>query len=114
MKHPLLTTPVIFLAPALASAADLKVSAINYDGGAWSPYFIGAGIGVLSWLTFYFSDKAIGASSFYATVAGAIGRLLVRKHTESLEYYKKNPPRLDWSVVFVACTMVGAFFAAWT
>ena len=45
-------------------------NATNYDGGAWSPYLVGAGIGVLSWLTFYFADKAIGASSFYATLAG--------------------------------------------
>ena len=37
---------------------------------AWSPYLVGAGIGVLSWLTFYFADKPIGASSFYATLAG--------------------------------------------
>ena len=41
---------------------------------SWSPYLVGAGIGILSWLTFYISDKPIGASSFYATVAGFIGK----------------------------------------
>jgi uncharacterized membrane protein YedE/YeeE len=106
---------IALTAPSLAFAAsDPALDPRNYDGGAWSPYVVGAGIGVLSWLTFYFSDKAIGASSFYATVAGALGKLVARRHTESLDYYKKNPPRFDWSVVFVSCTIIGAFIAAWT
>src|SRR5688572_6877216 len=39
--------------PSIATAADFGVNATAYDGGAWSPYIVGAGIGVLSWLTFY-------------------------------------------------------------
>src|SRR4051812_16683413 len=34
--------------PIIASAADFGVNATHYDGGAWSPYVVGAGIGVLS------------------------------------------------------------------
>ena len=104
---------LIFL-PTLANAADFGVDAKNYDGGAWSPYVVGTGIGVLSWLTFYFADKVIGASSFYATVAGFIGKLLAKKHTESLKYYQTNPPRVDWGFVFVICTILGGFLSAWT
>ena len=100
--------------PTIATAADFGVNATAYDGGAWSPYIVGAGIGVLSWLTFYFADKAIGASSFYATLAGFIGKLVARKHTESLKYYQTNPPRVDWAFVFVTCTVLGGFLAAWT
>lgn len=62
MRSALITVAV--LAPSLARAADFGVNATNYDGGAWSPYVVGAAIGVLSWLTFYFADKTIGASSF--------------------------------------------------
>ena len=96
-----LLTSLLLLLPALARAADFGVNATNYDGPAWSPYIVGAGIGVLSWLTFYFADKAIGASSFYATLAGFIGKLGARKHTEALKYYQSNPPRVDWGFVFV-------------
>jgi len=99
--------------PAFA-ASDPGLDPLSYDGGVWSHYIVGTGIGVLSWLTFYFSDKAIGASSFYATVAGGLGKLVARRHTESLDYYQKNPPRFDWSVVFVSCTILGAFIAACT
>jgi uncharacterized protein len=102
------------LLPSLASAADFGVNATDYDGGAWSPYLVGAGIGVLSWLTFYFADKPIGASSFYAMVAGLIGKVVARRHTESLQYYQTNPPAVDYGVVFVICTILGGFIAAWT
>jgi uncharacterized membrane protein YedE/YeeE len=102
------------LLPPLAAAADVGVDAMNYDGGAWSPYLVGAGIGVLSWLTFYFADKAIGASSFYATMAGFFGKWVARKHTESLSYFRANPPRPDWGFVFVICSILGGCVAAWT
>ncbi len=102
------------LLPTLANAADFGVNATNYDGAAWSPYIVGAGIGVLSWLTFYFADKPIGASSFYATVAGFLGKLVARKHTERLKYYQTNPPRVDWGFIFVGCAILGGFIAAWT
>ena len=102
------------LFPINAFAAAPAVDARNYPGSAWSPYIVGAGIGVLSWLTFYFANKPIGASSFYATVAGGLGRLFSRRHTESLAYYTENPPRAGWDIVFILATIVGGFIAAWS
>jgi hypothetical protein len=66
---------ILLVLPQLALAAmHPGTDPREYSGPAWSPYIVGAGIGVLSWLTFYFSDKAIGASSFYATLAGLVGK----------------------------------------
>lgn len=104
----------LLLAPSAAFAAGPAVDARNFPGPAWSPYLAGAGIGVLSWLTFYFANKPIGASSFYATVAGALGRIFAPKHTDSLEYYKETPPKLGWETVLVLGTIAGAFIAAQT
>ncbi len=112
MKRLVLT--IMMALTTLARAADFGVNARDYDGAAWSPYLVGAGIGVLSWLTFYFSDKPIGASSFYATLAGFIGKLVAKRHTESLAYYKTNPPSVDWGLVFVISAIIGGFIAAWT
>ena len=106
--------PVMFVLPSLAGAADFGVDATNYDGGAWSPYIVGAGIGVLSWLTFYFSDKPIGASSFYATVAGFLGKFFARRHTGQLAYFKSEPPAVNWGFVFVLASIAGAAVAALT
>ena len=90
-----------------AFAAGPEVNPLDYPGPAWSPYVVGAGIGVLSWLTFYISDKPIGPSSFYAEVAGFIGKLFVKRHTASLAYFKENPPQVGWGFAFVLSTIVG-------
>ncbi len=105
---------LLTLFPLTAFAADPALDAHSYPGPAWSPYLVGAGIGVLSWLTFYFSDEPIGASSFYATVAGFIGKLFARRHTEELAYFKAEPPTVNWSFVFVLATIAGAAVAALT
>lgn len=106
---------ICLLLPQFAQAAVAPgTDPLEYAGGAWSPYGVGAGIGVLSWLTFYFSNRSIGASSFYAMLAGLLGKAVAPRHTGSLDYYQKNPPRLNWSVVFVASAILGSFLAAWT
>jgi len=108
------TACIAALMPVSMSAAEIVVDARQYPGPAWSPYLVGALLGVLSWLTFYFSDKPIGASSFYATLAGMIGKLVAKKHTESLAYYKTNPPVADWEFAFVIAAVGGAFIAAFS
>ena len=57
------------------------------ESGAWSPYLVGGLIGVLSMATFYFSDKPLGVSIAYARLAGMVGRLFSRGHTDSLKLY---------------------------
>lgn len=65
------------------------------------PYQVGAGIG-FPWLTFYFSDHPIGASSFYANVAGNGRHLLAPEHTRKLTYFQENKPKwFGWQSVFI-------------
>jgi uncharacterized protein len=109
-----LVSGLALLPMSVAVAAEPGVNALNYPGGAWSPYVVGAGIGVLSWLTFYFSDKPIGASSFYGQIAGFIGKLIAPRHTKSLTYFKAKPPRVSWGFVFVVAIIVGGAIAALT
>lgn len=97
-----------------AGDAGASVNALDYPGSAWSPYLVGAAIGVLSWLTFYFSNKTIGASSFYAQLAGFLGKRIAPRHMASLTYFKDNPPRVNWGFVFVVATIVGGAIAALT
>ena len=97
-----------------AYGAEEVVNAANYDKAAWSPYVVGALIGMLTCMTLYFSGKPVGASSFYATLAGMFGSLIAQKHTKSLQYYKDNPPRVNWEFIFVLAAVGGAFVAAWT
>ncbi len=109
-----LASGLALLPISAAVAAEPGVNALDYPGPAWSPYMVGAGIGVLSWLTFYLSDKPIGASSFYAHIAGFFGKLIAPRHTESLPYFKDKPPRVGWGFVFVMSIILGGAIAAVT
>jgi uncharacterized membrane protein YedE/YeeE len=65
--------------------------------------------------TLYFSDKPIGASTAYARVAGLIGQLVARRHTDALHFYaEKKAPKIGWEVMLVIGIVIGAFLAAWT
>lgn len=86
--------------------------AVPATATGWSPYQVGASIGVLSWLTFLCSDRPIGASSSYATAAGLLGKRLAPEHTKRLKYFQDEPPKLNWGVVFMLFALVGAFLAA--
>jgi uncharacterized protein len=85
----------------------------DYPGPAWSPYVVGALIGVLTWCTLLFSRKPVGASSAYATAAGLAGKAIAPRSTQKLKYYQDNPPRLDWEFLFLGAVILGALLAAW-
>lgn len=101
------------LSPLFAFADAPGTHPHDYSGGAWSPYLVGGLIGVLSMLTFYFSDKPLGASTGYARMAGMLGRAVAPKHTDSLKYFQDNKPAVDWEVMLVVGAILGAFLAAW-
>ncbi|MHB0958563.1 MAG: YeeE/YedE thiosulfate transporter family protein [Pirellulaceae bacterium] len=106
-------TQLVVISQLLAWTVRPGTDPHDYPGAAWSPYLVGALIGGLSMLTFYFSDKPLGASTAYARLAGLVGRAVAPKHTNSLKYYQDNKPAVDWEVMLVLGVVLGAFLAAW-
>ena len=82
--------------------------------GAWSPYLVGALIGLLSMATFYFSNKPLAVSTAYARLAGMVGNLFSKGHTENLKFYQDKKPKVEWQVMLVLGMLIGAFVAAAT
>lgn len=80
--------------------------------GAWSPYLVGTLIGLLSMATFYFSNKPLSVSTAYARLAGMIGNLFSRGHTENLKFYQDTKPKIEWGMMLVFGMLLGAFIAA--
>ncbi len=114
MNHTLFALALVSL-PTLTMAAPLEaIDPLDYRGAAWSPYVVGALIGVLSWLTFLFSNKPIGASSQYATAAGMLGQSIAPRHTSSLKYFRDNPPKFGWGMMLIIGMLIGSVAAAWT
>jgi uncharacterized membrane protein YedE/YeeE len=80
--------------------------------GRWSPYAVGIGIGVLSWLTFVLSDKPIGCSTAFARTSGMIERLFRGNKVLEKLYYKEFAPRVDWEWMLVVGAILGSFTSA--
>ena len=112
----LLATALLLGLPALAMGQEVSdlPSPYPYPEPAWSPYLVGALIGVLTMLTLSFSKKPVGASSAYSDLAGIVGRAVAPKHIASLKYYQEHKPAVSWTLVFVVGAIGGAFLAAWT
>lgn len=85
---------------------------MEHESGAWSPYLVGMLIGLLSMATFYFSNKPLSVSTAYARLAGMIGNLFSKGHTENLKFYQDTKPKIEWGVMLVFGMLLGAFIAA--
>jgi hypothetical protein len=80
----------------------------------WSPYWVGMGIGILSWLAFFLSDKPIGVSTAYAQTSGMIEKALQGRKVEEKEYYRQYVPKVSWTWMLVVGLLAGAFASAAT
>jgi uncharacterized protein len=83
----------------------------------WSPYVVGVGIGVLSWITFISVDKALGTSTSMVHAAGAITAIAAPERLKTNPYYAKEitpkAPLFDWQMFLVISLPLGAALAAW-
>lgn len=87
----------------------------------WSPYVVGAALGVLSWITFAFMGKALGTSTTMVRAAGAIESIVAPAHVEANPYFAKYlvstadkaRPVIEWQFALVLMLAVGAFAARW-
>ena len=82
------------------------------EQGRWSPYIVGIGIGILSWIAFLFSNKPLGCSTAYAKTGGMIEKVFRGKKVEKKPYYQKFAPVIDWEWMLVLGIFIGAFFSS--
>ncbi|QAU47744.1 YeeE/YedE thiosulfate transporter family protein [Bradyrhizobium guangzhouense] len=79
----------------------------------WSPYLVGAGIGLLSWIAFAVFGDPLGVTTAYSRVASlfavpVIGPEAVAQNS----YWKSMPLKWDYGVWFLVGIPAGAFIAA--
>jgi len=81
----------------------------------WSPYLAGAGIGVLSWITFGLMGKALGASTTMVRWVGLLESLVSAEHVRANAYFTKyiiDKPAIDWQMMLVIGLPLGALISA--
>jgi uncharacterized membrane protein YedE/YeeE len=85
----------------------------------WSPYVVGAGIGVLSWITFVWMGEALGTSTTMVRAAAAVEGIFSQAHVYDTAYLAKYAGTVDapkaiveWQFALVILMIVGAFLAA--
>jgi uncharacterized protein len=78
----------------------------------WSPYLVGAGIGILSWLVFLLCNHPLGVSTALAKTAGMIEKTMRGPKAEEKLYWQENKPAVDWEWVLVLGLLIGAITAS--
>lgn len=78
----------------------------------WSPYAVGIGIGILSWLSFLISRKPLACSTSFAKTSGMIEKLFSGKKVALKPYYQKIGLRVDWQWMLVVGIIIGSLISA--
>lgn len=84
---------------------------------SWSPYVVGAAIGVLSWFAFASADHPIGITTAFENTAALAGKAIVPQAQQRSAYYARRaaegqPPTIGWEWMLVVGVVVGAFLSA--
>ena len=96
----------------VTESEDRKVAASKING---TPYLVGIGLGVLSWVAFGFARDPIGVTTAYSRIAGEVAIPLLGAETIATNsYWKSMPFAFDYGVLFLIGLMIGAFVSAIT
>lgn len=79
----------------------------------WSPYAVGAAIGVLSWVVFYLVDKPLGVTTPLTGLAGVCATpFLGADGVAGNAYFKAHTFKWDYSLLFIGGIALGGFLSA--
>jgi len=79
----------------------------------WTPYLIGIGIGVLSWVVFVVVNNPLGITTALSQLSGgAATPILGADFVAKNSYWAKNLLKLDYGTLFLAGTLLGGLLSA--
>lgn len=81
----------------------------------WTPYLIGAGIGVLSWAAFAIANNPIGITTALSQASGGVAATVWGSDfVAHNSYWIKNAFKLDYGMLFLVGTLLGGLLSALT
>lgn len=79
----------------------------------WTPYIVGAGIGVLSWIVFVVVANPIGITTAFSQIAGGVAAPIIGHEVVAQNaYWRTNLMSLDYGTLFLIGTFLGAFVSS--
>ena len=88
--------------------AEVAANRIN-----WTPYIVGVGIGVLSWIAFAIAKDPLGVTTAYGRLAGEVAiPILGADAVANNTYWKQAPFSFDYGVIFLIGLMLGSFVSS--
>src|SRR4051812_23081019 len=84
---------------------------------SWSPYVVGAGIGILSWFAFATADKHLAITLQYEHIAGFVQKALSPGVEKTNHYYnvraeQEKLPKINWELMLLIGVFIGAFLGS--
>jgi uncharacterized protein len=99
---------------AVTVMTDVMVRDAQKSGRTnWSPYLVGAGIGILSWVAFAVFGDPLGVTTAYSRVASLFAIPFIGSEAVAANsYWKSMPLKWDYGVWFLVGIPLGAFLSA--
>lgn len=84
---------------------------------SWSPYAVGALIGVLSWFAFATANKPLGITTAFENTAAIAERAVAPQLAQTNDYYadkekEGKAPKVDWEWMLVVGVFFGGLFSS--
>jgi uncharacterized membrane protein YedE/YeeE len=74
----------------------------------WSPYVVGAGIGLLTVVSVLSAGEFLGISTTFVRIAGMAERTIAPAHVAANAYFAKTGLAIDWQAMLVVGVFLGA------
>ena len=75
---------------------------------SWSPYLVGAGIGVLSWFAVASADRLLGVSTSFETTGAFAVRGASPTQAETNSFFQEHDPQIGWQWMLVLGIFLGS------
>lgn len=85
-----------------------QVALARIRSRSWSPWAVGAGIGVASWFAFAFAGHGLGITTAFEQAAALLERVVAPGWATAMGFFDDHPPQIGWYWTLVLGVFLGS------